>query len=129
MQQADPVSLIYASLGSEAPIFKLVDEFYLRVEKDAILRPIYPDDLSEAKQHLSLFLVQRLGGRTTYSDERGHPRMRQRHMRFKIGQAEKDAWLACMFAALDKVQELSVHKEVLRFYFADFAAFLVNQPG
>jgi hemoglobin len=69
-----------------------------------------------------------MGGRTTYSDERGHPRMRQRHMPFKIGMEERDAWLRCMFAALQSTPEFAPHKQTLEHYFTDFATFLVNQP-
>ena len=124
----DPVSVIFAAVGDEKPFARLVDEFYKRVETDTVLRPLYPDDLTEAKQHLFLFLVQRMGGRTTYSEERGHPRMRQRHMRFKVGQAERDAWLKCMFAAMQEIDELSPFRQTLEVYFADFATFLMNQP-
>jgi hemoglobin len=124
----DPVSVIFAELKDEKPIFALVDEFYKGVENDVTLRPIYPADLTEPKKHLALFLVQRLGGRTTYSDERGHPRMRQRHMPFKIGMNERNAWLRCMFTAIENVPELAPHKQVLEHYFADFATFLINQP-
>ena len=124
----DPVSVIFSAVGDEKPFAQLVDEFYQRVEKDPLLRPLYPEDLTEPKQHLFLFLVQRMGGRTTYSDERGHPRMRQRHMRFKIGPAERDAWLRCMNAALGEVKELAPFRQTLESYFQDFATFLMNQP-
>lgn len=125
----DPVSIIFGSVGKEEPFFSLVDHFYARVEKDATLRPLYPADLTESKKHLALFLIQRMGGRTTYSDERGHPRMRMRHMPFKIGLAERDAWLRCMFAAIEEVPEMAQHRAVLEHYFTEFATFLVNQPN
>ena len=124
----DPVSVIFAAVGDEKPFAQLVEGFYQRVEQDALLRPLYPQDLTEAKQHLFLFLVQRTGGRTTYSDERGHPRMRQRHMRFQIGVPQRDAWLRCMNAALAEVPELAPFRQTLEVYFADFATFLMNQP-
>ncbi|MBX9685192.1 MAG: globin [Candidatus Obscuribacterales bacterium] len=124
----DPVANIYQSVASEEPFFRLVDEFYAGVEKDPILRPLYPDDLSHSKQLLALFLLQRFGGRTTYSQERGHPRMRARHMPFKIGVAERDAWVKHMGNALDKVTEFSPFRAALDFYFQDFATFMINQP-
>lgn len=126
----DPIAEIYqASGGSDAPFIKLVDAFYAGVETDPILRPMYPADLTESKSHLSLFLIQRCGGPTTYSDNRGHPRMRGRHMPFKIGTTEKDAWIKNMFNALDQTPELEAHKDMLRAYFDDFANFMINQPG
>jgi hemoglobin len=127
MQQFDPISVIYKAVGSDAPFYKLVDEFYAGVEVDPVLRPLYPEDLTESKQHLAMFLIQRSGGPTTYSDQRGHPRMRMRHMPFKIGIPERDAWLRNMFAAIDKVPEFSTHNQSLRDYFQDFATFLMNQ--
>lgn len=124
----DPVATIYGTIGDEKPFFELVEAFYRGVDNDALLRPLYPQDLGESKQKLALFLIQRMGGRTTYSEERGHPRMRMRHMPFKIGMAERDAWLRCMFTALQSVPQFAPHRQTLEHYFTDFATFLVNQP-
>lgn len=123
----DPVSIIYRAVNSEEPFFRLVEEFYAGVESDPVLRPLYPEDLSKSKEHLALFLIQRCGGRGTYSQERGHPRMRARHMPFKIGLKERDAWLKNMDTALSKIAEFQVHRAVLDPYFVDFATFLMNQ--
>jgi hemoglobin len=124
----DPVAVVYKAVGDEKPFFHLVEEFYDGVENDLILRPLYPEDLTLPKQHLALFLIQRTGGRTTYSDERGHPRMRQRHMPFPIGTNERNAWMKNMTAALDKVPELADHKKTLHEFFDTFATFLMNKP-
>lgn len=105
-----------------------MDAFYALVEADPILRPLYPDDLAPGKEHLALFLIQRTGGRNTYSLERGHPRMRARHMPFKIGQKERDAWVKNMLQALDATPEFAPYKEVLRDFFGEFATFMINQP-
>ncbi len=129
MQQQDPIVVIYKAVGGDEPFRRLVEEFYAGVEKDTLLRPIYPEDLTQSKEHLAMFLIQRSGGPTTYSDQRGHPRMRMRHMPFKIGIAERDAWLRNMFAAIEKVPEFASHREALHVYFADFATFLINQPN
>lgn len=123
----DPVAAIYKQVGDEKPFFDLVDEFYKGVEQDARIRPMYPQDLTESKKHLALFLIQRTGGRTTYSDERGHPRMRGRHMPFAIGMKERDAWIENMRAALDKVPELQNQKATLIEFFESFATFLINK--
>lgn len=104
----------------------MVDHFYEGVEKDPLLRPLYPEDLTKPKEHLALFLIQRFGGRGTYSQERGHPRMRMRHMPFKIGIKERDAWLNNMDRALAAVPEFAPHRDALDFYFRDFATFLIN---
>lgn len=126
--QEDPVSLIYRALGSEEPFFRLVEEFYAGVQTDELLRPMYPENLDKPKENLALFLIQRCGGRGTYSQERGHPRMRQRHMPFKIGMKERDAWLKNMDRALSKVAEFSSHREVLDHFFVEFATFMINSP-
>lgn len=123
----DPVAVIFKRVGDEKPFFQLVDEFYKGVENDLILRPLYPEDLTLSKEHLALFLIQRTGGRTTYSDERGHPRMRQRHMPFPIGMNERNAWMKNMTNALDKVPELADHKTTLHEFFDNFATFLINK--
>jgi len=129
MQEYDPVSEIYAVIKNDEPYYRLVDQFYGGVETDQLLRPLYPEDLTEPKRHLALFLIQRTGGQQTYSKERGHPRMRQRHMPFRIGTAERDAWLKNMANALNTVPEFEKHKTVLTEFFESFATFLINQPG
>ncbi len=83
----------------------LVDAFYEVVARDDILRPMYPEDLTDAKRHLALFLVQYWGGPSTYSDERGHPRLRMRHVSFAITPAARDAWIAAMDVALEAVRD------------------------
>src|SRR4051794_32609181 len=119
----DTTHFIYDAVGGDKPFYALVDAFYVGVETDPVLRPMYPDDLSRGKQHLALFLIQRFGGPTTYSDQRGHPRLRMRHAPFVIGQAERDAWLRHMNAAIDEIPELRPHVEQLHRYFKDSADF------
>lgn len=123
----DPISIIYNEIGSDKPFYELIDAFYARVEKDIVLRPLYPNDLELPKKHLTLFLIQRFGGAPTYSEERGHPRMRARHLPLKIGTKEKDAWMINMIAALDEVPQFAPHKAVLKEYFEEFATFMINQ--
>jgi hemoglobin len=109
---------------------ELVDRFYAGVAADLLLRPLYPDDLTDSKRHLALFLQQYWGGPGTYSEERGHPRLRQRHHPFVISEAERDAWLRHMAAALDSLAverglDPAVEARLLD-YFAQTADFLVN---
>ncbi|HEY6608065.1 MAG TPA: globin [Candidatus Limnocylindria bacterium] len=101
-------AVIQASLFDRVgglPYFeRLVDRFYAGVESDPVLLAVYPDhaDLAGARHRLTLFLVQYWGGPTTYSDERGHPRLRMRHAPFAIGSLERDRWLLHMRAAIDE---------------------------
>ncbi|HEX4728068.1 MAG TPA: globin [Jatrophihabitans sp.] len=94
----------YQRIGGEQTFRLLVDRFYAGVADDEVLRPLYPEqDLAPAADRLSLFLIQYWGGPTTYSDTRGHPRLRMRHVPFVIGAAERDAWLQHMRQALDSL--------------------------
>jgi hemoglobin len=101
------VSALFDRVGGETFFVDLVDRFYLGVAGDPLLRPLYPDDLSEPSAHLALFLMQYWGGPGTYSEQRGHPRLRMRHSRFVIGPAERDAWLRHMNDALGELQAKS----------------------
>jgi hemoglobin len=128
--EAVPVVNIYDALGGQPFFDELVERFYRRVALDMVLRPLYPDDLTDPQRHLALFLGQYWGGPTTYSDERGHPRLRMRHAPFVIGPAERDAWLRHMSAALDSlVVERDIHPVVearLLEYFAMAADGMIN---
>lgn len=119
---------IYAAVGSDKPFFDLVDAFYRGIENNPVIRPMYPDDLTKAKEHLALFLIQRFGGPTTYNDQRGHPRLRMRHAPFIIGEPERDAWLTSMTAAVDATPEFRPFRDQLARYFRDSAEFLINKP-
>jgi hemoglobin len=98
----EPTTL-YARVGGFAFFERLVDRFYEGVAGDPVLLALYPDapDLRGARHRLTLFLVQYWGGPTTYSDERGHPRLRMRHGRFRVGTDERDRWLRHMLAAVE----------------------------
>ena len=94
----------YEAVGGEPTFRKLVARFYEGVAGDPVLRALYPEeDLGPAEERLRLFLMQYWGGPTTYSDRRGHPRLRMRHAPFAIGPAECDAWLRHMTAAVDSL--------------------------
>ena len=98
-----PQPSVYEAVGGQQFFDDLIDRFYAGVAGDPLLRPLYPDDLATSKRHLALFLGQYWGGPTTYSDERGHPRLRMRHAPFTISAAERDAWLRHMRGALESV--------------------------
>jgi hemoglobin len=128
-EPAEPT--VYELLGGQAFFDDLVARFYRGVASDPRLRPLYPDeDLAPAERRLALFLGQYWGGPTTYSDERGHPRLRMRHVPFVVGEPERDAWLEHMTAAVDEVvADGRVPAEIeprLRQYFAMAADAMVN---
>lgn len=123
---------LFNRVGGEGFFFDLVDRFYLDVAADPVLRPLYPEDLAESSHHLALFLAQYWGGPSTYSDERGHPRLRMRHAPFVIGPLERDAWLRHMLDALGGLErEARIGPEdavALREYLEMAANSLVNAP-
>jgi hemoglobin len=96
---------LFDQFGGEVFFVRLVDAFYEAVEADATLRPMYPEDLSDARRHLTLFLVQYWGGPRTYQEERGHPRLRMRHAPFRVTKTARDAWLAAMNGAIASVRD------------------------
>jgi hemoglobin len=117
---------VYGALGADT-FHRLVDAFYDGVEKDPILRPMYPSDLADSRRHLALFLIQYYGGPTVYSDERGHPRLRARHASFAIDRAARDAWLRNMRAAVDTLDLPAAAGTELMRYFEGAADFLINR--
>ncbi len=119
---------LYDEAGG-TPFFEgLVDRFYASVADDPILLRLYPEkDLAPARRRLTLFLVQYWGGPTTYSDERGHPRLRQRHFPFAIGPVERDHWLAAMRGAIVSMEPPPEVAARLEDYFATAAEAMRNQ--
>lgn len=125
---------LYERVGGTPFFERLVDSFYAGVADDEVLAPLYPEypDFAGARHRLTLFLVQYWGGPTTYSDERGHPRLRMRHFPFHVGPLERDHWLAHMDAAIMAVCDESVPPGVgdeLRSYFTPAAEHLRNDTG
>jgi hemoglobin len=123
---SDPSLTLYDQIGGLETFRRLVDAFYQGVENDPILRRMYPDDLTESREHLALFLAQYFGGPDTYSQQRGHPRLRMRHLPFRIDAAARDAWLTHMRAAVEAVAPPEAARSVMLGYFQQVADFLVN---
>jgi len=112
----------YAEIGGEPTFRTLVERFYAGVREDPILRPMYPaDDWAGAETRLRLFLEQYWGGPRTYSDERGHPRLRMRHAPFAVDAKARDAWLTHMRAAVDSL-ELSAEQDATLWGYLEMAA-------
>ena len=125
-QDVDARTTFQAAGGAET-FDNIVERFYAGVAQDPVLRPMYPDDLEESRRRLSLFLQQYFGGPSTYSYERGHPRLRMRHFPFAIGQAERDAWMRHMRAAVEATALPDPVCEALLDYFDRASTFLMNQ--
>ena len=125
-----PGESFYAAVGGEETFRRLVSRFYAGVASDPVLRRLYPDeDLSSAEERLRMFLVQYWGGPRTYSEQRGHPRLRMRHAPFAIGERERLAWLAHMREAVDSLDLPEPYAETLWSYLESAAFSLQNRPG
>jgi hemoglobin len=120
------MATLFERVGGQPFFDQLVERFYAEVGTDPVLRHMYPEDLTEPKEHLALFLGQYWGGPPAYSDRRGHPRLRMRHVPFVIGLAERDAWLAHMTSAV-KAAKLDAETEAeLVSYFEMASRTLIN---
>lgn len=120
---------VYQRIGEDG-IARMVAAFYRRVPSDPILGPMYPaDDLAGAEHRLREFLVYRLGGPPRYIQERGHPRLRMRHMPFSIDTAARDRWLQLMGEAMAESAMPADVTAWLQTFFTDIADFLRNRPG
>ncbi|WP_406831470.1 globin [Pedococcus sp. KACC 23699] len=117
----------YDQVGGHETFRKLVHEFYLGVADDPALRALYPEqDLGPAEERLRMFLEQYWGGPTTYSEQRGHPRLRMRHHPFKVTPAQRDRWLLHMMTAVDTLDLPPADDLLLRDYLERAAHSLVN---
>ena len=118
---------VYAAIGEEG-FTRLVRGFYRQVPDDAVLGPMYPtDDLAGAEQRLRDFLIGRFGGPQRYVEQRGHPRLRMRHMPFAIDGEARNRWVAMMDRALDEAALPEDASVVLRDFFHSTATFLRNR--
>ena len=117
----------YDQVGGHETFRKLVHEFYRGVSGDPELRELYPEeDLGPAEDRLRMFLEQYWGGPTTYSEQRGHPRLRMRHVPFRVTPAQRDRWLKHMLAAVDTLELAPANDLLLRDYLERAAHSLVN---
>jgi hemoglobin len=127
IEGTDDAPTFYDAVGGHDTFEALVSSFYARASQDAILTKVYPpDDWAGAAQRLMMFLEQYWGGPNTYSEQRGHPRLRMRHAEFVIDQAAHDAWLGHMRAALDEVGLSPDADEVMWTYLVNAAKALIN---
>jgi len=121
---------VFEQAGGERTFTLIVQRFYSAVATDPVLRPLYGEDEEAfwaAAEHLRLFLIQYWGGPTWYSELRGHPRLRMRHAPFAIGNAEREAWLRHMVAAVESVDVPTHIREAFLQYFESAARAMVNR--
>jgi hemoglobin len=122
----------YDEVGGAETFRTIVSTFYNLVRDDEILRPLYPDDdLDGAEVRLRMFLEQYWGGPRTYSEQRGHPRLRMRHAPFRVGPFERDAWLRCMHTAIAEIDPQTLddaHRQAMLEYFKMAAESMINSP-
>lgn len=117
----------YEAVGGEETFRRLVHRFYQGVAQDPVLRPMYPEEnLGPAEERLTMFLMQYWGGPRTYSEQRGHPRLRMRHMPFTVNQEAHDAWLGHMRVALEELELPAEYQEQLWNYLFYAAGTLIN---
>lgn len=124
---APGISTFYEQVGGSETFRRLVDEFYRGVADDPVLRAMYPEgSLAPAAERLRLFLEEYWGGPTTYSQRRGHPRLKLRHRAYHINPAARDRWLGHMRRALDTLELPPLHDETLWDYLDRAGHWLVN---
>ncbi len=119
----------FETIGGEAQIIKLVDRFYHYMDtlpEASQIRAMHEPDLSHTRQVLVKFLTEWLGGPKVYSAERGHPRLRQKHLHFSIGETERDAWMLCMQHAMEDVVTDATLRQQLQQAFFKTADFIRN---
>lgn len=131
MAESDQMSF-YDAVGGAATFTAIVAHFYAQVAEDEILRRLYPeDDLAGAEERLRMFLEQYWGGPRTYSEQRGHPRLRMRHVPYRISPLERDAWLRCMHNAVASIDAKTLddeHRRELLDYLEMAAHSMMNSP-
>src|SRR6201991_1629249 len=122
----------YDEVGGAETFRAIVSRFYEQVREAEVLRPLYPeDDLDGAEERLRMFLEQYWGGPRTYSEQRGHPRLRMRHAPFRVGPFERDAWLRCMHSAIAGIDSQTLddaHRRALLDYLQMAADSMINSP-
>ncbi len=117
---------VYDLAGGDAPFFALAAAFYRRIDQEPALRDMFPDDLSGPIERLARFLIQYFGGPGTYSEQRGHPRLRMRHIPFRIDRTARDIWVGHMLAALAEIEVPEQAGTAMHDYFEQGATFMIN---
>ena len=117
---------VYDRVGGSEWFYQLLEFFYEDVIRRDEIRDLYPDDLTDSKKNTADFLIQYWGGPSSYSERRGHPRLRMRHAPYAIGEYQKESWLASMRFALDQMQPAKEINEAMTEYFLMAADHMKN---
>lgn len=117
---------VYDRVGGSEWFYQLLEFFYEDVIRRDEIRDLYPDDLTDSKRNTADFLIQYWGGPSSYSERRGHPRLRMRHAPYAIGEYQKESWLASMRFALDQMQPAKEINEAMTEYFLMAADHMKN---
>ncbi|MBU3682857.1 MAG: globin [Phycisphaerales bacterium] len=124
--QAGDQRTVYERLGGPDPFWRVARAFYARIDRHPSLRPMFPEDLEEPIRNQAEFLIQYFGGPGEYSRRKGHPRLRMRHMQFRIGVAERNWWVETMLGALQDAEIPEPERTEMVRYFEHAATFLIN---
>lgn len=125
-QETAPQRTVFERLGGPDPFWRIARAFYARIDRHPQLRPMFPEDLEEPIRNQAEFLIQYFGGPGDYSKRKGHPRLRMRHMQFRIGVAERNQWIETMLGALQDAAIPEPERTEMVRYFEHAATFLIN---
>ena len=116
---------LYEQIG-QAKIDKITKSFYQSIESDEVIRPMYPKEIKPAEERMRLFLIQVFGGPMTYTEQRGHPRLRRRHFPYSIDMNARQRWMMHMLKALKEAElEQGVEEKVIA-YFEQASLHMIN---
>lgn len=120
---------IYEAIGEEAGLRRIAEAFYSKVQRNPLIGPLFPSDITPVMEKQILFLTQFFGGPQLYSDKYGHPMMRARHLPFPITPERAEAWLGCMREALEELGVPEELRDVILDRLSGPAHHFVNTPG
>jgi hemoglobin len=132
MSTPDPSATPFERIGGQPVVDRIVDVFYDRMDtlpEARIIRALHPRDLEAIRTVLKKYLAEWLGGPSAYTQERGHPRLRARHLPFSIGDEERDAWMLCMRGAMEEVVTDQAAREWILEKLAPLADWMRNRPS
>ena len=132
MTTPDSPQTPFQRIGGQPTVDRIVDRFYDRMdtlEEARVIRALHTEDLSTIRLVLKKYLAEWLGGPPAYTQERGHPRLRARHLPFSIGDEERDAWMLCMRGAMEEVVADEVAREAILQQLAKLADWMRNRSA
>jgi hemoglobin len=131
MSAPDPTLTPFQRIGGQPSVDRIIDSFYDRMQtlpEARVVRVLHPENLSATRVVLKKYLAEWLGGPAAYTQERGHPRLRARHLPFSIGDEERDAWMFCMRGAIEEIVNDQVAREGILQKLSQVADWMRNRP-